>query len=80
MFGKSSRKRKGVERIRIKLEDLLAVANYYIAIMNGIHRSIMINVCHLEDLSLSDSLLKRNIKRMEAKDDIILVWLEGYGD
>lgn len=64
----------------IKLEDLLAVANYYIAIMNGVNRSIMINVCRLEDLSLSDSLLKRNIKRMEAKDDIILVWLEGYGD
>lgn len=64
----------------IKLEDLLAVAKYYIAIMNGVHQSIVVNIYHLEDLSLSDSLLKRNIKEMEAKDNIILVWLEGYGD
>lgn len=64
----------------IKLEDLLAVAKHCIAIMNGVHQSILVNVYHLEDLSLSDSLLKRNIKEMEAKDNIILVWLEGYGD
>ncbi len=64
----------------IKLEDLLAVAKHYIAIMNGVHQSIVVNIYHLEDLSLSDSLLKRNIKEMEAKDNIILVWLEGYGD
>lgn len=64
----------------IKLEDLLAVAKNNIAIMNGSFQSIVVNVCHLEDLPLPDSLLKRNIKEMEAKDDIILVWLEGYGD
>jgi hypothetical protein len=64
----------------IKLEDLLAVAKHYIAIMNGVRQSIVVNIYHLEDLSLSDSLLKRNIKEMEAKDNIILVWLEGYGD
>lgn len=64
----------------IKLEDLLAVAKNNIAIMDGSFQSIVVNVCHLEGLLLSDSLLKRNIKEMEAKDDIILVWLEGYGD
>ena len=64
----------------IKLEDLLAVTKYNIAIMNGVHQSILVNVCHLEDLPLSDSLLKRNVKEMDARDNIILVWLEGYGD
>lgn len=64
----------------IKLEDLLSVAKNYIAIMNGAHQSIVVNVYHLKDSSLSDSLLKRNVKEMEAKDGIILVWLEGYGN
>lgn len=64
----------------IKLEDLLAVAKHYIAIMSGAHQSIVVNIYHLEDLSLSDSLLKRNVKEMDARDGIILVWLEGYGD
>ena len=64
----------------IKLEDLLSVAKNYIAIMNGVHQSIVVNVYHLKDSSLSDSLLKRNVKEMEARDGIILVWLEGYGN
>ena len=64
----------------IKLEDLLSVAKNYIAIMNGSHQSIVVNVYHLKDSSLSDSLLKRNVKEMEARDGIILVWLEGYGN
>lgn len=64
----------------IKLEDLLAVTKYNIAIMNNVHQSIVVNVCHLETPSLSDSLLKRNVKEMDARDGIILVWLEGYGD
>lgn len=51
----------------IKLEDLLAVAKNNIAIMNGSFQSIVVNVCHLEDLPLPDSLLKRNIKEMEAR-------------
>lgn len=64
----------------IKLEDLLAVTKHCIVIMNGVNQSIWVNVCRLEDLPLSDSLLKRNVKEMDASDGIILVWLEGYGD
>lgn len=64
----------------IKLEDLLAVAKSYVAIMKDGFQAVVINVRHLEDSSLSDSLLERNVKEMEARDNIILVWLEGYGD
>lgn len=64
----------------IKLDYVIAITNGCIAIMNGVHQSILIDTYHLEDFALSDNLLKCDVKEMRAKDGIILVWLEGYGD
>ena len=64
----------------IKLEDIIAVTEGYIAIMNGLDRSIVINTYRLEDSALSYSLLGRKVRTIRAKDDTTLIWLEGYGD
>ena len=64
----------------IKLEDIIAVTEGYIAIMNGLDRSIVINKYRLEDSALSYNLLKCKVRTIRAKDDTTLIWLEGYGD
>lgn len=64
----------------IKLEDIIAVTEGYIAIMNGLDRSIVINNYRLEDSALSYNLLKCKVRKIRAKDDTTLIWLEGYGD
>ena len=64
----------------IKLEDIIAVAEGYIAIMNGLYRSIAINTYRLEDLALSYSLLGCKVRIIREKDDTTLFWLEGYGN
>ena len=64
----------------IKLEDIIAVAEGYIAIMNSLDRSIAINTYHFEDSALSYSLLECKVIKIRAKDDTTLIWLEGYGD
>lgn len=64
----------------IKLEDVIAVTEGYIAIMNGLDRSIVINTYRLGDSALSYSLLGCKVRTIRAKDDTTLIWLEGYGD
>ena len=64
----------------IKLEDIIAVTEGYIAIMNGLDRSIIINNYRLEDSALSYNLLKCKVRTIRAEDDTTLIWLEGYGD
>lgn len=64
----------------IKLEDIIAVTEGYIAIMNGLDRSIVINNYRLEDSALSYNLLKCKVRTIKAENDTTLIWLEGYGD
>ena len=65
----------------IKLEDIIAVTEGYIAIMNGLDRSIVINNNYrLEDSALSYNLLKCKVRTIKAENDTTLIWLEGYGD